>query len=176
MSEVTLLTGGSRSGKSRYALELASRCNHRAFIATAEPLDDEMQMRISRHKEERGLGFITIEEPVDLAGAIRALPADIEIAIVDCLTVWVGNLMYKLGEEEENYPQIDDLLQVLQSPPCDIVLVTNEVGMGIIPDNAMSRRFRDLAGILNQRAASVADRVIVTISGIPLTLKDGEKE
>ena len=176
MNKVTLLTGGSRSGKSRYALEIASHYRHKAFIATAEPLDDEMQMRISHHKEERGLDFVTIEESVDLAGAIRALPADTEVAVVDCLTVWVGNLMYKLGDDEENYSQIDDLLQVLKSPPCDIVLVTNEVGMGIIPDNAMSRRFRDLAGNLNQRVAAIADRVIITISGIPLTLKDGDRE
>lgn len=174
MSSVTLLTGGSRSGKSRYALEIASHYTHKAFIATAEPFDDEMQLRVSRHKEERGPNFITIEEPVDLAGAIRALPVDTEVAVVDCLTVWVGNLMYKFGDEEDSYPQIDDLLQALQSPPCDIVLVTNEVGMGIIPDNAVSRKFRDLAGSLNQRVASVADKVIITVSGIPLVLKEGE--
>lgn len=173
---MTLLTGGSRSGKSRYALEIASLYSRKAFIATAEPFDDEMRSRISHHREERGFDYVTIEEPIDLAGAIRSLPADTEVAVVDCLTVWIGNLMYRVGEDVESYPQIDDLLRILESPPCDLVLVTNEVGMGIIPDNAMSRRYRDLAGSLNQRVASAADRVIVTISGIPLTLKDGGKD
>lgn len=175
MRSVTLLTGGSRSGKSRHALEIASKYNRKAFIATAEPMDDEMRTRIMRHREERGADFVTVEEPVDLAGAVHSIPPDVEVAVIDCLTVWLGNLMHRFGEENEGFAQVDDLLETLRNPPCDLIIVTNEVGMGIIPDNRLGRRYRDMAGNLNQRVAGTAGKVVLLVSGIPVVLKDGEQ-
>lgn len=171
MSKVTLLTGGGRSGKSAQALRLAEPFARKAFIATAEAFDDEMRARIARHKEERAEKFLTIEEPLDLAGAIRGLAGRADVVIVDCLTVWLGNLMHHRGAERSEYTEIDDLIDALSAPPCDVILVTNEVGMGIIPIDAMTRRYRDLAGIINQRAAACANTVVLMVSGIPLTVK-----
>jgi len=175
MKRITLLTGGSRSGKSSLALQIAGEYEEKAFIATAEPFDDEMRARISRHRSERGAGFVTIEEPVDVAGALRSLPAGMGVAIIDCLTVWLGNLMHRFGDGCHSYSQVDELVALLKDPPCDLVVVTSEVGMGIVPDNRLSRKFRDMAGSINQRIASAAGRVIFMVSGIPLTVKDGEK-
>lgn len=167
---VTMLTGGSRSGKSRRALELAAGYGRRVFVATAEPLDGEMTERIRRHRAERGEGFTTVEEPLDLGPALAGL-ADAEVAVVDCLTVWLGNLMYHRGIGDLDGAEVAALLAALRAPRCDLVVVTNEVGMGIVPGDAESRLFRDLAGGLNQRVAAVADRVEVMISGLPLVLK-----
>jgi len=194
MPKIKLLTGGARSGKSTYALKLANAYEHKTFIATAEAFDDEMRARIARHKEERrAANYVTIEEPVDLAGAIQSLvgPRDCKdsrdnkdslhvprsefrvpscVILVDCLTVWVGNLMHHRGVQEA-YPEIDAFLDSLAAPPCDLILVSNEVGLGIIPDNPITRHYRDLLGKLNQRIAGVADHVMLLVSGLPLTLK-----
>lgn len=173
---VTLVTGGARSGKSQHALELAGRFAHRAFIATAEPFDPEMRERIARHRRERD-GFATLEEPVDLAGALSRLPAGTEVAVVDCLTVWLGNLAWRREPEPpptdpEAVDEVRALLEALKSPPCELILVTNELGLGITPENAMARAFRDLAGRLNQQVAARAERVVLLVSGIPWTLKE----
>lgn len=154
------------------ALEIASRYEKKAFIATAERIDGEMNARIAAHRKERGDEFMTIEEPVDLAGALRALPEGIEAAIVDCLAVWLGNLMYRFEDESARGAHIDAFLDTLKRPSCSIVIVTNEVGMGIIPADAITREYRDLAGGLNQKVAAIADRVIFMVSGLPLILKD----
>jgi adenosylcobinamide kinase/adenosylcobinamide-phosphate guanylyltransferase len=154
------------------ALEIASKYQSKAFIATAEPIDGEMDARIAAHRKERGDSFITVEEPVELAEAIRTLPDAIEVAVVDCLTVWLGNLMYRFEDEAERSAQIAAFLDVLQSPPCSVVIVTNEVGMGIVPADAITREYRDLAGGLNQKVSAVADQVIFMVSGLPLILKD----
>lgn len=175
MNEVILLTGGARSGKSRKALEITSHYQNKAFIATAEPIDGEMDARIAAHRKERGEDYITIEEPVDLARAIRSLPEDIEIVIIDCLTVWLGNLMYRFEDKTERASFIDKFLEALKTPPCNIAIVTNEVGMGIVPSDEITREYRDLAGGLNQKIAAVADRVIFMVSGLPLILKDMTK-
>jgi len=171
MPRVTLLTGGGRSGKSAHALRLAEPFARKAFIATAEAFDDEMRARIARHKEERDARFLTIEEPLDLAGAIRGLEGRADVVIVDCLTVWLGNLMHHRGPERAHYDEIEELLAVLATPPCEVILVTNEVGMGIVPIDAMTRRYRDLAGIINQRVAARADAVVLMVSGIPMVIK-----
>lgn len=172
MGRVTLLTGGARSGKSRHALALMERYGKRAFVATAEALDEEMRDRIARHQAERADSFITVEAPVHLGDAIRALPADVEAAVVDCLTVWLGNLMHYYGEDESSLgARVGELIDALREPPCDLVIVTNELGMGIVPDNELARRFRDLAGWLNQDVAELADEVVLVVSGIPLSLK-----
>jgi adenosylcobinamide kinase/adenosylcobinamide-phosphate guanylyltransferase len=174
MSTVTLVTGGGRSGKSRYALAMATAATvvRPAFVATAEVTDDEMAERVRRHQAERDGRFVNVEEPVQLAEALRGLPADVDLAIVDCLTVWLGNL-YHHGhvDADGSSAPIEALLEVLREAPCDLVLVTNEVGMGIIPADAMSRAYRDRAGILNQQVAAVADRVVLVVAGLPMVLK-----
>jgi adenosylcobinamide kinase / adenosylcobinamide-phosphate guanylyltransferase len=173
MSRITLVTGGVRSGKSRYALELGAAREHPVFVATAEPADEEMRTRIARHRAERAPRFQTVEEPLDLARALRALPAGTEIAVVDCLTVWLGNLMCRLGVAE-TYPEVGAFLEVLDRPPCDLVLVTNEVGMGVVPVSDMGRAFRDLAGNVNQQAARRAGTVVLLVCGLPVFLKKEE--
>jgi adenosylcobinamide kinase/adenosylcobinamide-phosphate guanylyltransferase len=172
MNRITLITGGGRSGKSTHALALARGYGgRRAFIATAEAFDDEMRERIGKHRHERGDAFITMEEPLDPARALTSLPGDITVAVVDCLTVWLGNLMHHRGGRDERYPEVDSLMDILSNPPCDIIMVTNEVGMGIVPHNDMARQFRDLAGRVNQEAAALADNVILMVCGIPVTVK-----
>ena len=156
MPEVIYVTGGARSGKSSFALQCAGRFRNKAFLATAEAFDDEMQARIAKHREERGGVYTTFEEPVDIDVTLRFLPDNIDVAVVDCLTVWAGNLLHKLGLQEAIMSHVDRLLAVLQNPPCSVILVSNEVGMGIVPENAMAREFRDIAGIINQKVAGVA--------------------
>ena len=177
MKKITFITGGARSGKSRYALSLAQGCRGgRAFVATAETFDDEMRERIRKHRKERGDAFITVEEPLDLRRAIESLPADVEVAVVDCLTVWLGNLMHWLESENDEHPEVVRFLDLLGEPPCDLIVVSNEVGMSIVSGNAMARQFRDLCGLLNQQVAERADRVILMVSGIPITVKGGQGE
>ncbi len=168
---VTLFTGGTRSGKSQLALAHALRHPRRAFIATAMAFDEEMRQRIAAHQAERGELFLTLEEPLDLAGALRRVPPATDVVLIDCLTVWLGNLMHHHGDDQRWYPEIDQLLELLRHPPLNIVLVTNEVGMGIVPENALSRRFRDIQGTMNQKVAAVADLVVLTACGLPLVLK-----
>ncbi|MBL7077276.1 MAG: bifunctional adenosylcobinamide kinase/adenosylcobinamide-phosphate guanylyltransferase [Kiritimatiellae bacterium] len=170
-THITFVTGGCRSGKSRYALEQASAAKHPVFIATAQVYDAEMEARVARHKLERDPKFVTIEEPYDLAGALRSLLPETDIALVDCLTIWMSNLLCRPETTDEPPAEIDELLAVLRNPPCDIILVTNEVGMGIVPENALARRFRDETGFLNQSIAALADTVVFTVSGIPTVIK-----
>lgn len=172
MPEVTYVTGGARSGKSAYALQLAEPYGLRVFIATAEAFDDEMRVRIDRHRDERADTFITIEEPLHLDRALASLPEGTGVVLVDCLTVWLGNMMHHLGDDEAIAARIDALLEVLEAPPCDVILVSNEVGMGIVPENAMARRFRDLAGTINRRVAERSSRAFLLCSGLPLALKN----
>ncbi len=170
-NKVTLVTGGCRSGKSSYALEITESYDRKVFIATAEPFDDEMADRISSHQEERGNRFKTIEEPIHLADALATVSADTQVVVIDCITVWLGNLMHHQGVDEKNCQPVDRFLEVIVSPPCDIVIVSNEVGMGLIPADAMSRFYRDLAGSVNQKIAALADEAFLVVSGIPLKLK-----
>lgn len=171
-TKVILLTGGARSGKSRKALEFASGYGRKVFIATAEPLDPEMVERIAAHRKERGDGFVTVEEPVDLAGALASLPAGSEVAVIDCLTLWLGNLLYRFQDREERIRRVEAFLETLKSPPCTLVIVTNEVGMGIVPPDKATREYRDLAGEVNQRVAKAAGRVVFMACGLPLLLKE----
>lgn len=141
-----------------------------------------MRRRIERHRAERGEGWTTIEEPVDLADALERLAPETEVAVVDCLTVWLGNLVHRKGvagrsasgaadlADPETFPEIAALLALLDAPPCRLILVTNEVGWGIVPDNALARVFRDLAGRVNEEAARRADRVVLMVTGRPLEL------
>ena len=178
MSRVLLVTGGGRSGKSRYALERAARYpGRKVFVATAEPFDAETRARIAEHRRQRGPGFETIEEPRDLAGAIRRIGPGAGVAIIDCLTVWLGNLLHHHGEGAREFPELGALVEALQRPPCDLIVVTNEVGMGIIPtDSAASRAFRDQAGWLNQEVARAADEVVLVVCGIAVVIKKKNAE
>jgi adenosylcobinamide kinase/adenosylcobinamide-phosphate guanylyltransferase len=173
MANLILVTGGARSGKSSFALELAGRkYSQRVFIATAVAFDEEMKKRILHHQKERRTLFHTIEEPVHLERAVAALPSDTEVAIVDCLTVWIGNLYHQLHEDEAMVrARIDRFLKALVQVSCDLILVTNEVGWGIVPENPMAREYRDILGFLNRRIAEKADLVYLLCCGIPLILK-----
>ncbi len=171
--KIYYVTGGARSGKSSFALQLAAPYVKRVFLATAEPFDGEMQQRIGKHRDERGDHFTTVEEPIALDRALRELPAGTDVVLLDCLTVWTGNLMhYAEGRGEgEIDKQVERFLDELHHPPCDIIIVSNEVGMGIVPENAMARRFRDIAGIINQRVASLSTEAWLLCSGLPIRLK-----
>jgi adenosylcobinamide kinase / adenosylcobinamide-phosphate guanylyltransferase len=171
--KIYYVTGGARSGKSSFALQLAAPYVKRVFLATAEPFDGEMEQRIGKHREERGEQFTTVEEPIALDRALRELPSGTDVVLLDCLTVWTGNLMhYAEGRGEgEIDKQVERFLDALHHLPCDIIIVSNEVGMGIVPENAMARRFRDIAGIINQRVASLSTEAWLLCSGLPLRLK-----
>ena len=171
MKGVVYISGGARSGKSSFALKCADRFRNKVFLATAEAFDEEMAARISKHREERGSGYTTFEEPVDIEVTLRAMPENIDVVVVDCLTVWAGNLLHKLESQEAIMNHVDRLLAVLQNPPCSVILVSNEVGMGIVPENAMAREFRDIAGMINQTVAGVATEAWFLCSGIPMRLK-----
>ncbi|MCG8344093.1 MAG: bifunctional adenosylcobinamide kinase/adenosylcobinamide-phosphate guanylyltransferase [Chlorobiales bacterium] len=171
MSKVIYVTGGARSGKSKFALDCAAQYTKRAFLATAEPFDEEMAERVKLHREERGNGFLTIEEPVHIERALINLPEEIDVVIVDCLTVWAGNLMHRLGSNQAIMSHVDRLLDALQNPPCNCILVSNEVGMGIVPDNTVAREFRDIAGTINQKVANVSTEAWLLCSGLPVKLK-----
>jgi adenosylcobinamide kinase / adenosylcobinamide-phosphate guanylyltransferase len=175
MNRVVLITGGARSGKSRYALTRTASATKRAFIATAECTDDEMRLRIDRHREERGSAFLTLEEPLDLASALGRIPTDTEVTVVDCLTVWLGNLMHYRSNDTDDYVEVRAFLEAVETPPCRLIIVSNEVGMGLVPETAMGRRFRDLAGQVNQAVAAVADEVVFMVSGVPVITKDKRK-
>lgn len=165
---VILIGGGARSGKSRYALEKARAIEGlRTFIATAEPGDEEMIARIERHRNARAADFTTIEAPIYLAQAIASVANG--VMIVDCLTIWLSNLMHA---NQNIDVAMDALVEAAQSTPATIIFVTNEVGSGIIPtDHALSREFRDRAGILNQRVAAIAEELYFVVFGQPLRIK-----
>jgi adenosylcobinamide kinase / adenosylcobinamide-phosphate guanylyltransferase len=165
---VILVGGGARSGKSRYALERAlSIDGRRVFVATAEALDDEMTARIQRHQADRGENFTTIEEPLDLARIVADPTFD--AMVVDCLTLWLSNLMF--GNKNCDR-EIEALISASQATLATVIFVTNEVGSGIVPtDSALSRDFRDRAGILNQRVAAIAQEVYFMVFGQPLRVK-----
>ncbi|MEG3165999.1 bifunctional adenosylcobinamide kinase/adenosylcobinamide-phosphate guanylyltransferase [Sphingomonas sp. PB2P19] len=164
-----LVLGGARSGKSRHAQAVAeARGDRLVFIATAQAFDDEMRERIARHRSDRDARWRTVEAPLALAEAIRTADGEGVVILVDCLTLWASNLL--LGDHDID-AAVDALVSTIAAARGTIVLVSNEVGYGIIPDNALARRFRDAAGILNQRVAAAADRVYLVAAGLPLRLK-----
>ncbi len=166
MARVSLILGGARSGKSARALALAAAPH--VFIATAEALDGEMAERIARHKAERGESWGLVEEPLDLVDAVRANAAEGVTLVVDCLTLWLSNLMH---HERDVTAATEALIEALAGADGRVVLVSNEVGMGLVSMNALGRDFRDAQGRLNQRIAGVADHVEFVAAGLPLTLK-----
>lgn len=164
-----LVLGGARSGKSRYAQARAEALDGElVYIATAQSLDDEMAARIQQHRADRGTRWQTIETPLDLADVIYAQARPNSILLVDCLTLWLSNLMFA---EHNITAEAERLSAVLAKVASPVILVANEVGLGIVPDNALARRFRDAAGILNQSVAAVADEAVFMVAGLPLRLK-----
>jgi adenosylcobinamide kinase / adenosylcobinamide-phosphate guanylyltransferase len=165
---LTLVLGGARSGKSRHAETLAMAApSPWIYVATAEPFDDEMKARIAEHRARRGEKWRTIEAPLDLAGAIDGAPAG-AAALVDCLTLWLNNVLFNNRDIDAETARLEATLAARQGP---VVLVSNEVGSGIVPDNAQARRFRDLQGRLNQRIAARADHVVLLVAGLPMVVK-----
>lgn len=174
MGAVTLITGGARSGKSAYALALAESrpaATRRFFVATAQALDDEMRARIAHHRAQRSAGFTTVEEPIALDRALPALEGRADFVLIDCLTLWISNLMLEGRGDEAIIGQARALAEVLIGAAFESVVVTGEVGAGIVPENAAARRFRDLLGWTNQAVAQVAERVVLMVAGCPLRIK-----
>ena len=169
--KITFILGGSRSGKSSFSLENASKLpGSKAFIATAQAFDDEMKDRIERHKKERS-GWETFEEPIALPRLIIDMSDRYDVILLDCLTLWLSNLIMNDTDVDS---AIESLLSAAASCPSSLFVVSNEVGMGIVPENILARRFRDLAGTLNRRVAEIADEVYLVTAGIPLKLKGNE--
>jgi len=168
---IILIGGGARSGKSAFALGLARRLGHgRMFVATAEPGDGEMRARIARHREERGDGFVTIEEPIDVTGVLRR-PTPADCVVVDCLTLWLSNLLVRGESEAAILTRAEELLAAAAERPCPVILVTNEVGLGLVPETSLGRAFRDIAGRIHQRAAARAAEVYLAVLGMVLRLR-----
>jgi adenosylcobinamide kinase/adenosylcobinamide-phosphate guanylyltransferase len=175
MNEITFIIGGCRSGKSRYALDLAGKLseNKKIFMATCLPQDEEMRQRVARHQKDRGKTWITLEVPIDLPEAVTQNSSKGDVILVDCLTLWISNLLTKTQEvsEDEVIESVDNLTQAIQTVNCPVILVSNEVGTGIVPENQLARQFRDIMGMTNQRVAACADAVIWMAAGIPVTIK-----
>lgn len=169
MKRVSLVLGGARSGKSCHAEGLARKHKgRRIYLATAEIIDEEMRQRIALHRAQRGAGWETLEVPLDLAGALNAADHPQGFTLVECITIWINNLMYHGKDVAGEVKHLCELLPKLQG---HVVLVSNEVGLGIVPDNALARAFRDEAGRANQALAAVADEVVFVAAGLPLALK-----
>ncbi len=166
---LTLVLGGARSGKSSFAESLILESGLRpVYLATATPGDAEMADRIHRHLARRGAGWLTVEEPHDLAGALRAHGGAGRAVLVDCLTLWLSNLMLAERDVASATAEVLEAAAGLEGP---VVFVSNEVGLGIVPDNALARRFRDQAGLIHQAIAARADCAVFVVAGLPLVLK-----
>lgn len=167
----TLVLGGAKSGKSQYCVEeLKGKYKRPCLVVTAEIKDQEMALRIARHRENRPKDWKVIEEPVNLSLCLREMDEDTDVVLVDCLTLWLSNILLRFGASGVR-PLIDELVGEVKDFRKDLFLVSNEVGLGIVPDNELARLFRDLAGKLNQEMASVCDSVIFVLAGIPLRLR-----
>ena len=173
MSKTILVTGGARSGKSRFAEKLAEGFDPlRGYLATCEPGDDEMAERIARHRGRRGDEWRTVEEPLEVTQAVIRNDGRFSVLLMDCVTLWVSNLLFSCGGgAAEALTRVEEFTRGFGALETPLIIVTNEVGMGIVPEHPLARSFRDLAGEANEMIAARADEVYVTISGIPLKLK-----
>ncbi len=169
---VTLVLGGARSGKSRYAQQLAEQSGRVVFVATAKISDEEMRAKIEQHREDRPKEWLTVEEPLELARVLAEHERNCDMIVVDCLTLYAANLLEAEGEGNAAIDRrIAALCEALQRMQCAIVLVSNEVGSGVVPSYAVGCRFRDLLGELNQKVAKIADDAVLMVAGLPLALK-----
>lgn len=171
MKETVLVIGGCRSGKSRFAVNYARGFKRKAFVATCEVLDEEMKKRVEKHQEDRGPDWKTIEVPLALPDAIARCGAEADVVLVDCLTLWISNMILKEKTEEYVMSRTDELLASIQKIDSTVILVSNEVGAGIVPENPLARMFRDVAGMVNQKVAACADKVVWMVAGIPAQVK-----
>jgi len=175
MKKKILITGGCRSGKSRFALNYANQhFSEKLYLATCEVLDEEMARRVEHHKKMRGPEWQTVEEPVEIVDRIRQHGNVAEVILIDCLTLWLSNLLIKWDNDLRTMEETDRLIHIIKENQTSFILVSNEVGMGIVPADLLSRRFRDLSGMMNQRMAEIMDTVIFMVSGIPIFLKGKE--
>ena len=173
MTEALLLSGGCRSGKSALAVRWAeAQAPERLFLATATIHDEEMRRRVQRHQRERGAGWHTLECPLSPLAALKTLGGETPCAaVLDCVTLWLSNLLACGASDAEILPDVDGLAACLRQPPVPVAVVTNEVGMGIVPSSPLGRRFRDLAGEANQKLAAACPQVLLVSCGLPLVLK-----
>jgi len=171
IKQIILVTGSARSGKSTYAEKRAAALgSRRLYVATAEAKDEEMALRISEHKNRRGSEWVTIEEPLKLAEALYGSRGQIDCALVDCVTLWLSNLLLQ-HDGKYTEEKVKELVKILPGLDFNLVLVTNEVGWGIVPDNLVARQFRDLTGWANQQIAAAAHEVVLMVAGVPLGVK-----
>ena len=169
---VTLVLGGARSGKSRWAQQLAAQAERVAYVATALPTDAQMHEKIRRHRENRPRQWQTIEEPLELARVLEDRAAEFDLLLVDCLTFYASNLLDAAESDPASVERrIEGLLAALRAAPSSVVLVSNEVGSGVVPAFESGCRFRDALGELNQRVAAIADNVVLMVAGLPLAIK-----
>ena len=169
--EIVLVLGGARSGKSSWALQYTE--NHYdsyIFLATAEVMDEEMADRVRLHKEVRGPKWRLREEPLEIAQVLETDVAGVEAILIDCMTIWLSNVLLKMGEEKVLGYQ-NALLEALARTHQSVIIVSNEVGSGIVPEHPLGRQYRDMAGSLNQKLAAAADKVVMTVAGLPIFLK-----
>jgi len=173
MNKIIFISGGARSGKSTYALEIAKKAGAKqtAFIATCEPLDEEMSRRIKLHKKTRPSGWKTYEEPLDIAKALSLMKDKYKVIIIDCITLLVSNLLLKGHEQKDICGAMDEMLEELKNKDAMTIVVSNEVGLGIVPENKLARDFRDIAGKVNQIIAKESDEAYFMVSGIPWRVK-----
>jgi len=172
MHNKILIIGGCRSGKSSHALRLAEEIQgKKIFIATCIPHDDEMEKRVANHRKERGRNWETVEAPLDLPEAISEFALKADVVIADCLTLWISNLMMEKTGEKKMVIEINRLVHSIKNAPSPVILVSNEVGAGIVPENPLARAFRDSAGFVNQRVAETSNRVIWMVAGLPVVIK-----
>lgn len=173
--ELIFITGGCRSGKSQFALDYANRhFRKKLYLATSEALDEEMVKRIEDHKKRRGVDWQTVEEPINIAEAIRQHGNDMEVILLDCITLWLSNLLMRQKSDHEIVNEVSKLTDTVNHGQTSFIFVSNEVGMGIVSVDPLGRRFRDLAGMANQKIAEAAQTVIFMVSGIPIFLKEKE--
>jgi len=172
LSQNTFVIGGCRSGKSAHAQALAEAIEgKKLYLATCVPNDEEMAERVRLHREQRGEQWETLEEPIEIAKAIIDRSKHYSVILVDCLTLWTSNILLSSGGQTELEQACRALVKSLEAAQCPVILVSNEVGTGIVPKNELARRYRDEAGRINQQIAAVADQVIWTVAGIPVTIK-----
>jgi adenosylcobinamide kinase/adenosylcobinamide-phosphate guanylyltransferase len=171
MKEIVLVLGGARSGKSSWALKYTEKnYDSYMFLATAEVMDDEMADRVRLHKEDRGPQWKLQEEPLAIADVLKTGCEDIDAVLIDCMTIWLSNVLLKEGEEKVPVYQ-NRLIEALAQSTHSVIIVSNEVGTGIVPEHPLGRLYRDMAGSLNQKLAAAADKVVMTVAGLPLYLK-----
>jgi len=168
------ISGGARSGKSRFALDYANRhFSKKLYLATSGVLDEEMAQRVENHKKMRGPEWKTVEEPIGIIDKINEYGDKVEVILLDCITLWLSNLLMRQISDAKIMNEVDRFIKTIKQNQTSFIIVSNEVGMGIVPTDSLGRRFRDLQGMANQKIAEVAETVVLMISGIPMFLKGG---